>query len=285
MTTPLTSAAARCTIELVARTGSLAVRKPRTMPRALLTTASSLVLWAAAGVFAGAQQMDTSPACAQPNVPAHVLQAAQPTMLPEQTRYGIGGSVRVAVAVAADGQVVAADATPSSIRLFVAPALKVARATRFAPEVRNCVPVAGRFFFDVDYDLPNEIPPQRVDPVAFLPGAWRCAAPDAGARTLIFVRSGKGLVESDGASTMTLEPDRYRIWRLRGDGFSGWAFPWVDETWALSTHLSKDAAAQLRRIDDATFELTAGPPTDPSTELRVTRVTTSERCTRMTAAP
>ncbi len=241
------------------------------MSRPLFTIASCLALWGVGGALAGAQSSDAPPACAQPKAPARVLQAAQPVVLPEQTHYGIGGSVRVAVSVDAGGAVRAADATSSSIPLFVAPALTVARATRFAPEVRNCVPVAGRFLFDVDYDLPNQIPPQRVDPVAYLPGAWRCTAPDAGARTLIFVRSGKGLIESDGATTMLLEPDRYRIWRLRGDAYSGWAFPWVDETWALSTHLAKDSAARLQRIDDATFALATAAQ--------------AERCTRVAAAP
>ena len=107
--------------------------------------------------------------------------------------------------------------------------------------------------------------------MVFLPGAWRCAAPDAGTRTLIFVRSGKGLVESDGASTMTIEPDRHRIWRLRGQDFAGWAFPWIDDAWLWSAHLSKDNEVRLRRIDDATFELAS--------------TSASERCTRVAAAP
>ena len=161
----------------------------------------------------------------------------------------------------------AADATSSSIRLFVAPALAVVRATRFAPELRKCTPVAVRFLYDVEYGLPDTIPPQRVDPVVYLPGVWRCAAADSAARTLVFVRSGKGLVESDGAATMTLELDRYRIWRLRGNGWAGWALPWVDDTWSLSTHLAKDEPAGLRRIDDTTLELN------------------SQRCTRVATAP
>ena len=237
------------------------------MSRTVFTVTCSLVLWLAAGALAGAQEEFGPPTCAQPTRAAKVLRAAQPTTLPEQIRYGIGGTVRVAVALGADGGVRAADATSSSLPLFVAPALAVVRATQFAPEVRKCTPVDGRFLYDVDYDLPDAIPPQRVDPVVYLPGVWRCAAADSSARTLVFVRSGKGLVESDGAATMTLELDRHRIWRLRGEGWAGWALPWVDDTWSLSTHLAKDEPARLRRIDDATLELN------------------SQRCVRVAAAP
>jgi Gram-negative bacterial TonB protein C-terminal len=264
---PLTRAGARPTRLLVARTGPARVKTSRAMSGAVVWFACSLALWSAAGALAGAQEEFAPPACAQPIRAAKVLRAAQPTTLPEQIRYGIGGTVRVAVALGADGGVRAADATSSSLRLFVAPALAVVRATQFAPELNKCTPVAGRFLYDVEYALPDAIPPQRVDPVIYLPGVWRCAAADSPARTLVFVRSGKGLVESDGAATMTLELDRYRIWRLRGNGWAGWAFPWVDDTWSLSTHLAKDQPARLRRIDDTTLELNA------------------QRCTRVATAP
>lgn len=217
----------------------------------------------------------TPVACMKPDVAARTLHAALAEPTPEMVRYGVGGRVIVLVTVGADGRVTAARAASTSSGFLVASALAAARASTFAAEISGCVPVEKTFAFIVDFDVPQPAP-LRTDPAAYFPGAWRCTAANGETRTLIFVRNGHGLEESDGTSTTSAAPDPYHMWRIYRNGRNvGWAFPWVDETWAWSSHVTTDKALRYRRVDDATFELTTAAGSALAT------IEKSERCARL----
>ncbi len=196
------------------------------------------------------------------------------------SRYGVGGRVLVEVKLDAQGRVDGTRVTSYSSGFFVHSAVVAARASTYVPAVRDCAPVASTYVFEATYDVPDVPPPVRVDPLAYLPGAWRCTGVDGRAHTVLFVRNGNGLDRMTGATITSFAPDEYRMWRIRENGkIVGWAYPWTDETWVWSRHLSSEPQVQMRRIDAATLYVT---------QLVGTSVPKSEegrRCTRVAAAP
>ena len=234
------------------------------MFRRLRSFGASCALFAGATTGVSAQVASPAPvalpsatACAAPDAPARIVHRETPALPAQAVRYGVGGRVVVAVKLDAQGRVDAATATSYSSHFFVRTAVAAARASTYVPAVHNCAPVASTYLFEATYDVPDYVPPLRVDPLAYLPGAWRCAAVSGAARTIIFARNGNALDEMIGAGVTSLALDRYRMWRISGNQTNiGWAYPWVDETWSWSAHGSSAPQVQFRRVDDATLIMT-----------------------------
>lgn len=233
---------------------------------------------AAGGQAASPQPV--APACTAPDAPARLAHRETPVVPAQAVRYGVGGHVAVAVKLDGQGRVDAATATSYSSGFFVRSAVAAARASTYVPAVRDCAPVASTYLFEATYDVPDYVPPLRVDPLTYLPGAWRCAAVNAAVRTIIFVRNGNALDEMVGAGVTSLALDRYRMWRISGNqAIIGWAYPWVDDTWTWSAHGSSEPRIQFRRIDDSTLVMTSFAGT------AVPRSEVPWRCARAAAAP
>jgi TonB family protein len=235
------------------------------MPLAFFSALSALAMFAAAISPARAVQTAATPAaapsaasrCAHPNVGARTLHAVAPEVPPQVIHFGVGGRVVVIVSLAADGHILAARAAGASSRFLEPSALAAARASKFAPAVRNCVQVGGTYTFVVDYSPPTQLPEQHADPLTYFLGAWHCTTASGNARTLTFTPNAAGLSENDGSTTTTLTRDQYHVWRIRRNGrLIGWAFPWVDDTWTWGANGSDADLVRYEADDDATFTMT-----------------------------
>ncbi len=243
------------------------------MLRVVFSAAASCVLSVAGIGSAIAQEPASSPtgtSSCRPSVTAQTPIVG--------TEYGIGGHVVVEVGLDSTGSIVSTRAAGWSSKVFVPAALSIARQSTFAATVHNCASVRGTFDFNVDFPVPSHLPALRVDPVAYLPGTWRCGVGFEQSRTLVFARDGDGLDLSDGATTTSAIPDRYRMWRIRRDGaLVAWAYPWVDDEWVWSSQHTQDPSWRFRRIDEVTFALTTRQ--SPSVAER------TERCTLVPKTP
>jgi len=232
------------------------------MRRVIPSTLAALILCAVAMPAAHAQQAPATRAaavspCAHPNVGARTLHAAVPEIPRQVVHFGVGGRVVVTVFLAADGHVRAARVAGASSRFLEPSALAAARASKFAPAVRNCVRVGGTYTYVVDYSPPTQLPEQHADPLTYFLGTWRCTTASGTARTLTFTPNAAGLTENDGSATTSLTPDQYHVWRIRRNGrLIGWAFPWVDDTWTWDAAGSDTALIRYEADDDASFTMT-----------------------------
>ena len=64
---------------------------------------------------------------------------------------GIRGTVDVVVSLDAASRIVDAAVQSSPSKLLDAPALAAARASQFRTETHNCVPIAARYLFRIDF--------------------------------------------------------------------------------------------------------------------------------------
>lgn len=93
-----------------------------------------------------------TPSCANPNVEAHAIDAISPDTPRAAQEAGAIGTVQVEVSLAASGAVTSVAVLRSA---GFAPlddaALRAARQSTYAPEVRDCRPVAGDYVFRADF--------------------------------------------------------------------------------------------------------------------------------------
>lgn len=93
-----------------------------------------------------------TPSCANPNVAAHAIDAISPDTPQAAQEAGAIGTVQVEVSLAASGAVTSVAVLRSA---GFAPldnaALRAARQSTYAPEVRDCRPVAGDYVFRADF--------------------------------------------------------------------------------------------------------------------------------------
>lgn len=93
-----------------------------------------------------------TPSCANPNVEAHAIDAVSPDTPQAAQEAGAIGTVQVEVSLAASGAVTSVAVLRSA---GFAPldnaALRAARQSTYAPEVRDCRPVAGDYVFRADF--------------------------------------------------------------------------------------------------------------------------------------
>jgi TonB family protein len=92
------------------------------------------------------------PACKNPNVPPHVVAAAQPDTPPIAQQQGITGDVEVVVTLDANSrQSQPPTVRKSPSRILNAAAIDAARQSRFQTEIRNCTPIAAQYLFIVEF--------------------------------------------------------------------------------------------------------------------------------------
>jgi len=90
------------------------------------------------------------PACATPNVAAHAIDAV--TAEAPDGLEGQAGTTQVMVTLSAGGGVVGTSIYRSAGNLLMdRAALAAARASTFAPEIRDCQPVGGSYLFTVQF--------------------------------------------------------------------------------------------------------------------------------------
>jgi TonB family protein len=255
------------------------------MRRAVRSALTALALCAATTSRAPAGQPTATPAaapspaarCAHANVAARTLHGGVPESPRQVVHFGVGGRVVVLVSLAADGHVAGARTVAASSRFLEPTALAAARASRFAPAIRNCAPVGGDSIFVVDYSPPTQLPEQHADPLTYFPGSWHCATAAGTARTLTFATNAGRLTENDGSATTSLTQDQHHVWRIRRNGrIIGWAFPWVDDTWTWSASGADTELVRYESDDDTTFAITTTAGTTPATTAQ------TETCKRAT---
>lgn len=88
-------------------------------------------------------------ACARPNVAARVTNAVTPDVPAMAQQQGISGSVQIVVSLDADGRVTAARIQSSPSAVLNAAALAAARQSTYQTAIRDCVPVAVDYLFNV----------------------------------------------------------------------------------------------------------------------------------------
>lgn len=94
----------------------------------------------------------TAPACSDPNAEAKTLIAIAPDSASGDVAAGSNVTAMIKVDLDANGQVVGVSvyASTGSIELDQA-ALRAARESTYAPETRDCQPVAGSYLFKVEF--------------------------------------------------------------------------------------------------------------------------------------
>jgi Gram-negative bacterial TonB protein C-terminal len=163
----------------------------------------------------------------------------------EARRLGISGQVFMVVSVDENGAATSAVVSAWNDPMFIEPALTAAKLARYAPEIRNCVPVPSVYSGLLSIPVPRQR--ERVDAIRYFPGVWQCGI--SGRETWRAIRNGvERVVES------TTEEYVAGHWRrvnnppedfVRGDD-AGWTFrragvvvakahPWIDERWTFLT--------------------------------------------------
>jgi TonB family protein len=179
--------------------------------------------------------------CSQPDRPAALVRAAVPVLPPMALQQGIGGLVRVRVALDARGNVrdVVVTRTPSHV--LDRESLRTARESTFAPARRRCVNVASAYEFRVLYDpeRPREPSPPAPtpSPSPTPPPALNLALP----WTLVWSESG-----SSSYSTRTLSSTR--------------RFTRVDDTFPTSHHAECHATLSGAAFERAVAALRRSSP-------------------------
>lgn len=102
---------------------------------------------------------------------------AAPVWPPEARSEGLGGDVRVRVSLNAASQITDVNLISAASGYFVGPALAAARASKFAAEIRDCVPVAGSYELILTFNPVRSLPPQIS---SYFIGTWRCTFGDGG---------------------------------------------------------------------------------------------------------
>ncbi|MEA2785879.1 MAG: Gram-negative bacterial TonB protein C-terminal [Candidatus Eremiobacteraeota bacterium] len=93
----------------------------------------------------------TTPACAQPNVPARTIRAVEPDTPALAAQQGIHGVVQVVVSIDADSHVVGARIMSSPSAVLNQAAITAARQSTFQAQIRGCQPIAADYIFSVDF--------------------------------------------------------------------------------------------------------------------------------------
>ncbi len=92
------------------------------------------------------------PACAVPNKDASTTRAVEPDYPDMARQQGAVGTVQVKVSLSATGSVLSTSVYKSSGNSSLdQAALSAARASSYAPETENCVPIAGNYIFRADF--------------------------------------------------------------------------------------------------------------------------------------
>ena len=95
----------------------------------------------------------TKPACANPNMPATATQKVTPDMPDIARQMGASGTAQIKVTLDANGNVMdtAVYASTHNKALDNA-ALQAARASKYAPEIDNCVKTGGSYLYTVTFE-------------------------------------------------------------------------------------------------------------------------------------
>lgn len=100
------------------------------------------------GNGSGTRGVGSGAACANPNVPAHVIQAVDPDYPDSAAQDHAFGTVLVAVTLSDSGAVLATVVNKSSGNAALdEAALHAAQASQYAPDYVNCHPVGGTYIF------------------------------------------------------------------------------------------------------------------------------------------
>ncbi len=100
------------------------------------------------GNGSGARGTGSGAACANPNVPAHVLEAVDPVYPDSAAQEHVFGTVLVAVTLSTSGAVVSTAISKSSGNdALDQAALHAAQASEYAPDYVDCRPVGGTYIF------------------------------------------------------------------------------------------------------------------------------------------
>ncbi|HTD33827.1 MAG TPA: energy transducer TonB, partial [Candidatus Elarobacter sp.] len=89
--------------------------------------------------------------CANPNVPATTLNAAQPDTPAIAQQQNISGTVQVIVSLDASSNVIGTKVQSSPSAILNSAALSAARQSKFQTEIRDCKPIAADYIFSVDF--------------------------------------------------------------------------------------------------------------------------------------
>jgi hypothetical protein len=181
--------------------------------------------------------------CPVPDRPALWLTITVPPP-PEARRLGLSGQVFMVVSVDENGAETGAAVSAWNDSMFIEPALSAAKLARYAPEIRNCVPVASVYTGLLSIPVPAQH--EHADVIHYFPGVWQCSL---GRETWRAIRNGvERVVESD--SEEYIDGRWKRIgnppedfvrgddagWTLRRDGVVvAKAHPWIDERWTFLT--------------------------------------------------
>lgn len=102
--------------------------------------------------FVPAPTPTPKPACSAPDIPAKTTDAQSPDKPDDAQAAGLVGTVKVKVDLSAAGAVLGASVYESSGSMELdQAALSAARASRYAPEERDCKNVPGSYLFTVDF--------------------------------------------------------------------------------------------------------------------------------------
>lgn len=100
------------------------------------------------GNGSGTRGNGSGAACANPNVPAHVIAAVDPVYPDSAAQQHVYGTVLVAVTLSDTGAVVSTSVEKSSgNEALDASALHAAQTSEYAPDTINCRPVGGTYIF------------------------------------------------------------------------------------------------------------------------------------------
>ena len=132
---------------------------------------ASLIAGATVAAPVRAQTSSSELSCADPNVAAHIVVAATPVTPPEARTLGLSGDVVVQVSLNEQSQITEARVIRSASGYFNNPALAATRSSKFAAEIKNCVPVAGTYAFIVRFVVRPLSPPEIS---AYFIGTWHC---------------------------------------------------------------------------------------------------------------
>jgi len=132
------------------------------------------------------------PSCVNPNVPAHVILGAVPSVPPEARAQGLSGNVDVQVSLNEQSLITELKVISSASSYFMNTALAAARASKFAAEIKNCVPVASTYDFVVTLNPVHSVPPQIS---TYFIGTWNCTFSNGGQSVIaVGLNSGGAMV-------------------------------------------------------------------------------------------
>jgi TonB family protein len=120
-----------------------------------LTAAAAIVFSPLAATMASAQQnvgQAAGPSCAEPNLAASTVYAAEPETPAMATSMHLTGTTLVQVDLDASGSIVGTLVAKSSgTPILDLAALRATRASTFRSQVQNCLAFAGSYLFEVQF--------------------------------------------------------------------------------------------------------------------------------------